>query len=280
MPVPPRRRLTVRSLLAAVAVVPMLLTGCATPPPASDPDALAEFRETNDPLEPSNRVFYAINNGVDRVFLRPLAVAYKAVLPETVRTHVHNVLANLGTPVQLFDDMLEAKPRRAGDSLMRLLVNTTLGVGGIFDVATDLGWPDHDNDGGITLALWGIPNGPYLFLPILGPSSPRDGAGFGMDIAMNPTTWIGRGTTVNALGYARIGLSAVDARAAVLEDLDKITSQALDPYATIRSLYRQRRVSQIQDVRDDDRATVPAWFAAPSAAKRPAPVAPATTIKP
>ena len=256
----PTTNRALRSAFAALVTVPLWLTGCATPPPASDPDAVAEFRETNDPLEPTNRVFYAVNNGVDTVLLRPLAIAYRSAVPETVRTHTRNVLYNLGLPVQLFNDMLEARPRRAGDSLMRLLLNTTIGVAGIFDVATDLGYPDHDSDGGITLAMWGIPNGPYLFLPVLGPSSPREGTGFGLDYAINPLSWVGHGTTVSALGYGRFGLSAVDARAQVLDDLDKIKSQALDPYATIRSLYRQRRASQIETVQDDREATVPAWF--------------------
>ncbi len=260
MPVIKRRFMPSRTVLAALMAAPLWVSGCATPPPASDPDALADFRETNDPLEPTNRVTYAVNNGIDTVVLRPLAVAYRYAVPETVRSHTHNFLSNLGTPVTLFNDMFEAKPRRAGDSLMRLLINTTVGVGGVFDVATGWGWPDHDADGGITLAMWGLPNGPYLFLPVFGPSSPRDGTGQGIDYVVNPLSWIGHGTITDALGYAKTGVSAVDARAAVLDDLDKITAQALDPYATIRSLYRQRRQSQIQDVRDDDRATVPAWF--------------------
>ncbi len=251
-------------LVAALAL--LVLTGCATQPPASDADAVAEYRETNDPIEPTNRVFYAVNNGLDTVIIRPLATAYRYVLPQPVRNGVHNVLSNLGNPVQLFNDMLEAKPRRAGDTMMRLLVNTTVGVGGIFDVATDWGWPAHDSDGGMTLALWGLPDGPYLFLPILGPSGPRDATGFGIDYGLSPTTYIGRGPTVDALGYARTGLGALDARSAVLDDLDKITSQALDPYATIRSLYRQHRQSQIDDAVADNRATVPAWFPAPPAA--------------
>lgn len=249
---------------AALVAGPLLLSGCATAPPASDPEALAEFKETNDPLEPTNRVFYTINNGIDTVLLRPLAIAYRAVLPETVRSHTHNLLTNLGMPVQLFNDILETKPRRAGDTLMRFLLNTTAGVGGIFDVATDLGWPDHDADGGITFALWGIPNGPYLFLPIFGPSSPREASGMGLDYAMNPFSWIGNGTTVTALGYSKTGLDALDQRSRVIDDLDKITSQALDPYATIRSLYRQRRDSQVQTVREDNEATVPAWFPQPA----------------
>jgi phospholipid-binding lipoprotein MlaA len=248
------------SILAAALVLAATIGGCAKPPPASDAAAVADFNETNDPLEPTNRVFYAINNGLDTVILRPLAVAYRFAVPQVVREHTHNVLSNLGTPVVLFNDMLSAKPRRAGDSLMRLVVNTTVGVGGIFDVATGWGWPAHDSDAGITFAMWGLPSGPFLFLPVLGPSNPRDAVGFGTDIAMDPLTWIGNGSTVTDLGYVRYGLSAIDTRERVLDDLDKIKAQALDPYATIRSLARQHRQSQIDDARSDTRATIPAWF--------------------
>jgi phospholipid-binding lipoprotein MlaA len=249
--------------LAAAVVLAASLAGCAAKPPADDPDAVADYNEAHDPLEPTNRVFYAVNDGLDTVILRPLAVAYKYVVPEVVRSHTHNVLANLSTPVVLFNDMLAARPRRAGDSLMRLLVNSTLGVAGIFDVATDWGWPAHDSDGGITLAMWGLPEGPFLFLPVLGPSSPRDATGFANDVALDPLTWVGQGIVVSALGYTHYGLNAVDTRARVLNDLDKIKAQALDPYATIRSLYRQHRQSQIDEARSDDRATVPAWFIQP-----------------
>jgi phospholipid-binding lipoprotein MlaA len=259
------------SILAATLVLATALGGCAKPPPASDPDAVADFKQTNDPMEPTNRVFFSINNGLDRVIFRPLAVAYRWAVPQTVRNHTHNVLSNLGQPVTLFDDMLATKPRRAGDSFMRLLVNTTIGVGGVFDVATGWGWPAHDSDAGITLALWGLPDGPFLFLPVLGPTNPRDASGFGADIAMDPLTWIGNGTTVTALGFARYGLSAVDARERVLDDLDKIEAQALDPYATLRSLSRQHRASQIDDARNDNRATVPAWFPEPVAQPSPSP---------
>jgi phospholipid-binding lipoprotein MlaA len=248
------------SRLAAAGLLIATLVGCAHPPPADDPDAIAEFKETNDPLEPTNRVFYAVNNGIDTVLLRPLAVAYRWAVPEVVRTHTHNVLANLSMPVVLTNDILQARPRRAGDSLMRFLVNSTVGVVGVFDVATDLGWPAHDSDGGLTLAMWGLSDGPFLFLPVLGPSGPRDATGFGTDLAVDPLTWVGAGALVTAGSYTRFGLNAVDARAAVLDDLDKIKAQALDPYATLRSLYRQRRQSQVDDIRSDNRATVPAWF--------------------
>ncbi len=246
--------------LAAALVLAAVLAGCATPPPASDRDAVAEFNETHDPLEPTNRVFYAINNGLDVVVLRPLAVAYKYALPGEVRSHVHNVLTNLSAPVALLDDVLAAHPRRAGDSLMRLLVNSTVGAAGVFDVATGWGWPAHDTDGGMTLAVWGLPEGPFLFLPVLGPSSPRDASGFGADVALDPFTWLGQGSAVTALGLSRYGLTAIDTRSGLIDQLDKITAQALDPYATIRSLYRQHRQSQIEDARTDPPATVPAWF--------------------
>jgi len=250
-------------LLAATVVLAAMLAGCASRSPADDPDAVAEFNATNDPLEPTNRVFYVINDGLDTVILRPLAIAYTYVVPDVVRSHTHNVLSNLSMPVSLFNDMLQARSRRAGDSLMRLLVNSTLGIGGVFDVATGWGWPRHDSDAGMTLAMWGLPEGPFLFLPVLGPSSPRDATGFASDIAMDPLTWVGQGEVVSVLGWTRYSLSAIDTRAGLLDDLDKIKGQALDPYATIRSLYQQHRQSQIEDARSDDRATVPAWFAQP-----------------
>jgi phospholipid-binding lipoprotein MlaA len=252
-------------LLAAAAV--LLLAGCATPPPPGDKEAVAEFQHTNDPLEPANRVFYAVNDGLDVVFLRPVALAYRNVLPDPVQRGVHNVLTNLSSPVRLANDMMQGKPRRAGDTLVRFVVNTTAGVVGIFDVADDLGYKYHDSDFGMTLASWGVGEGPYLFLPVLGPSNPRDATGFGVDIALDPFTWVGKGSTVSNLYITRTGLSAVDARVGVLDDFDKIRKQALDPYATIRSVYRQYRGAKIKAAEDDNRATYPsAWKQQPPAA--------------
>jgi phospholipid-binding lipoprotein MlaA len=263
-------------LLGGVALL-SCLGACATPPPASDPDALAEYRDSNDPLEPTNRVFYRINNGLDSVILRPLAVAYVNGVPQPVRTHTHDFLVNLGNTVTLADDMLQGKPRRAGTTLMRLLINTTVGIGGIFDVAKGWGYPQHDTDFGVTLALWGLPAGPYLFLPLFGPSNPRDGVGIGADIALDPLTWVGRGSTVTALNWSRFAVSAVDTRSQHLDDVDAIKRTALDPYATFRSLYRQHREAQIQQTRDDNTQTIPAWYpqqAAPSGPTAPTPKPP------
>ena len=256
--------------LCALVILPgVLLAGCATPPPADNADAVADYKEANDPLEPTNRVFYDVNEGLDNYLLRPAAQAYRYVVPPRVRSGVHNVLSNLGSPVVLTADVLQVKPRRAGDVTMRFLINSTIGIAGIFDVADGWGYPTHDNDFGITLANRGVPDGPFLFLPILGPSSPRNAIGFGADIAVDPFTWVGAGGAVTALRYTKTGANAVDARERVLDPVDQIKKTALDPYATFRSLYRQHREAEIQAVRDDNGATIPVWFP-----PRPAPAAP------
>jgi phospholipid-binding lipoprotein MlaA len=250
-------------LLATATLLGAGLVGCATPPPASDAEALAEYKATNDPLEPANRVLYQVNNAIDEVILRPLAVGYRHAVPEVMRERVHNVLANLNAPVVLANDMLEGKPRRAGDTLARFVINSTAGVGGLFDVATDAGYPSHEADFGLTLAYWGVGEGPFLFLPVLGPTNPRDASGYGVDIALDPFTWFGQGAVVSDLGYTRYGTTVVDTRAGLIPDLDNIKEQALDPYATFRSLYRQHRKAQLDQLRSDTRATTPAWYPAP-----------------
>jgi phospholipid-binding lipoprotein MlaA len=265
MPPAHHPRLTLAAMLLLL-LGPLL--GCATPPPANDPEAVADFNEANDPLEPTNRVLYKINDGLDTILLRPAALTYQAVVPEPVRTGVHNILSNLNTPVQLGNDVLEAKPRRAGDTTMRFLINTTLGVVGIFDVAKKLGYPNHDTDFGLTLALWGVPDGPFLFLPVLGPSNPRDAVGRGVDIVADPFTWVGHGAAVKALNWTRYVLTVVDARSQYLDAIDSIKKTALDPYATFRSLYRQHRTAAIEAARDDDRGTLPIWFPQPQAAPK------------
>ncbi len=257
----PRPRLILAAALAVAGPA-----GCATPPPASDPAALADFRQTNDPLEPTNRIFYAINDGLDAVVLRPLAVGYINAVPEVLRDKIHNALANLSTPVRLANDMMEGKPDRAGTTLMRFVVNSTLGIGGFFDPATGLGYPYHDADFGMTMALWGVPEGPFLFLPVLGPSDPRDAAGYGVDVLLDPFTWVGNGFLVSDLELMRYGFTAVDVRASLIPDLDKVKEQALDPYATFRSLYRQHRKAQIDQVRDDHPPPSSSYWSATPAA--------------
>jgi phospholipid-binding lipoprotein MlaA len=234
------------------------LGACAPKP--TDPAALEEYKTTNDPLEPTNRFFYRVSNTVDAYTLKPVAQGYVWAVPLPVRTGVHNVLSNLASPATFFNDVFETKPRRAGDTFMRFLINSTVGVAGVFDVAKGWGYKAHDADGGITLASWGVPEGPYLFLPVLGPSSPRDLTGFGVDIALQPLNYVPRGYGLITLNWALYGIGIVDARARVLNDLDQIKRDSLDPYATLRSLYRQHRAAEVEAMRNDHRATVPDWY--------------------
>lgn len=235
-----------KALLVATLVATTMVSGCATAPPADDPDAVADFKANNDPLEPTNRVINAINDGVDTVILRPIALVYRSVVPEPVKRSIGNALDNLASPVVLANDVLQGKPQRATDTLVRFVINTTIGVGGLFDPAEGLGWKHHDNDFGTTLALWGASPGPYLYLPLFGPSNPRDAIGAGGNMALNPLTWIG-GAALSDAKWARTSLSAVDTRAGLIDPLDKLKAQSLDPYATIRSASRQFRAKTISD---------------------------------
>lgn len=250
-------RLALPRLLLAAAL--LSLGACATRPPADDVEAVEEYRQNNDPLEPTNRVFYAINNGIDTFVLRPVAQGYRAAVPGVIRRPIRNVLSNISSPVLFANDVLQAKPRRAGDTLMRFLINSTAGVGGVFDVATDWGYPAHGTDFGITLALWGLPDGPFLFLPVVGPSNPRDATGFAGNIVLDPFTWVTFGGDA-AFSTSRFVVGAVDTRERFLDPIDQVKRTALDPYATFRSLYRQNRQSEIDNTRNTNRATTPAWF--------------------
>lgn len=237
-----------RLVLAALAVALPLLGGCAARPDPTDPEAVAEFRQTNDPIEPFNRTMYSVHQGIDRVVLRPVAVGYRQVVPQPVRTGIRNLLGNLRTPVILANDMLQGEPRRAGDTLGRFLINSTIGLGGIFDVAgRQFGVRGHSEDYGQTLAVWGLGEGAYLFIPVLGPSNPRDLLGFGMGIAGDPLTWVGQGAAVDALLYTRTGVTVVDTRESLIDALDAVERESLDSYATLRSAYRQRRNAEIRN---------------------------------
>ncbi len=258
----PLYRRTTRCL-AVLGLLAGILPGCAAKPAADDADAQAVYRENNDPLEPTNRVFYAVNNGLDTVILRPIAVGYRNIVPGAVRRPIGNLLANLNNPVIFANDVLQTHPRRAGTTFMRLLINTTVGVGGLFDVAGQWGYPAHENDFGVTLALWGLPSGPFVFLPVLGPSNPRDATGYGVDIALDPITWPSNGGGFNTFRITRTVAGAVTIREGLLDTTDSVQKTSLDPYATFRSLYQQHRDSAIKDLQRDEMPTIPAWYQAP-----------------
>ena len=249
------RPLAYTFLLAAALGV----SACSGRPASTGDDAMAEADRVNDPLEGTNRFLYRINDGLDTYVFRPVAIGYRRVLPGGVRRSVHNVLANVSSPVLFVNDVLQTKPRRAGDTMMRFLINSTAGAAGLFDVATGWGYPAHGTDLGVTLALWGVGDGPYLFVPVIGPTGARDLSGYAGDILVDPLTWASFGGST-AVGATRYAVGSVDARERLIETVDDAKRNALDPYATFRSAYRQNRQSTIEATRNDRRATVPAWF--------------------
>jgi phospholipid-binding lipoprotein MlaA len=231
--------------LFAVAALIGLLGACATPPPASDPEALAEYYATNDPAEPFNRAMYDVHQAIDGAILRPINAAYR-VLPPPVRNSVSSILSNIRTPVVLINDMLQGQSERAGETLGRFVINTTIGLGGIFDVADRyFGVPVHYEDFGQTLATFGVGEGPFLFIPILGPSNMRDLVGLGLDTAAQPLNWFGQGLAVDILAGVRGGAVVLDNRDYYFDVIDDMNRTSLDPYATVRTARRQARETAI-----------------------------------
>ncbi len=242
------------ALLVAVA---LLGSGCATRPPATDPEAVADYQANNDPLEPTNRFLYHVNDILDTNVLQPVARGYRYAVPGAVRRSIGNALRNVASPVAFANDVLQGHPRYAAETVTRFVVNSTVGVAGLFDVADDLGLPPHRGANlGTTLGVWGVGEGPYLFLPLLGPSNVRDTGGYAGNVLLDPFTWVSFGG-VGALEGSRFGVGAVDTREQLLDPVDQVKRDSLDPYATFRSAYRQSRAAEIEAARHDGKPLPP-----------------------
>ncbi|OYV35224.1 MAG: ABC transporter [Rhodospirillales bacterium 20-64-7] len=244
-----------------------LLAGCATPPPKSDTADYQAYEQQNDPLEPTNRFFFKVNNVIDNYAFRPIARGYIDITTQDIRNHVGDFITNIGEPAELLNFMMEGKPRDAGTALVRFFVNSTVGIGGIFDPAKSLGYPETGTDFGLTLAVWGVPPGPYLYLPVFGPSGVRDAANIPVEFYATPMAVAPASQALTDFGYAETGTHLVNTYAEFLGPIENIKATALDPYATFRSLYRQSRESQIKQIDKNDTPTVPDWF--PQPAKSP-----------
>jgi phospholipid-binding lipoprotein MlaA len=243
-------------MLGGMVAIVLALTGCAGASNAGDPpqdpqngaDILGGDQpgeDDNDPLESVNRAVFDFNDAADRFVLRPLAVAYRDVVPDPAQRGIHNALDNLRNPIVFANDLLQGDLDGAGVTLARFLVNSTVGVAGLLDVADDWGLHRHDQDFGLTFASWGIGDGPYLVLPLLGPSNPRDGTGLLVEFFTDPFSIIASNNDADYLNYIRYGLTTLDQRSRVIDDLDTVRNTSLDYYAAIRSLYQQHRTQQI-----------------------------------
>lgn len=212
----------------------------------------AENREShrddaNDPLEPINRGVFWFNEILDVVIIRPVAEIYRTVLPDPVRTGVRNVLRNVRAPLDLTNQVLQGDMDGAGDVLARFAINTTVGLGGLIDVAAQNGIPYQYESFEQTLAVWGVPEGPYLVLPVIGSSSLRDGPALFLEAWADPVTRYAANNEAEWFTYTRVGLTIADTRAEYIEVIDDLRANSFDYYAAFRSLYRQRRDGWIRD---------------------------------
>ena len=254
-----------RRLLIAAATAALSVSGGV----AHAADSMSEV----DPLEKANRVGYAIHEFVDRHFIRPVALTYQKVVPAPLRDGLRHVLDNLGEPSIAANDILQGRFRNARTATLRFATNSTFGVLGLFDMATRAGLPRHENGFDVTLGRAGIKSGPYLFIPIMGPSTFRDAIGDGVNILLDPINGFiphNAHTFILTKGI----VNGVDLRARADSQLTAVLSDATDPYATLRSVYLQNEQSKVDDnattlpaLPDFDEDATPATPSAPQAAK-------------
>ena len=226
-----------------------------------------------DPWEHANRGLYRFSMDVDHAIIAPVVHAYQAVLPEPVRRGVRNAIYNLDEPRTAANDTLQGRLDRAGVTTARFIVNSTLGIGGLFDVAGRTGLPGHDSDFGQTLGRYGVGSGPYIFVPFAGPSDVRDGVGRLVDAFGDPVAWV-VGDLKTTFGQVRDGVRVTQARLDIDDELKGLDRDFTDPYATLRSGFSQNRAFMIQVAKGQTAAAVsdlPDFGAEPA----PSPVGPA-----
>jgi len=244
-----------------------LISGCATGPD----------RKPGDPFEPANRVIFNINDGVDRFIAVPVAKGYQKVTPQPLRTAVSNFFSNLGDLTNAANNLLQLKITDATEDLVRFAFNSTFGLGGLLDWATPAGLPKHHQDFGLTLGHWGVPSGPYLVLPLFGPSTVRDSMGLVVDVKFNPLNYI-----EPAVRNPLYVLQFVSVRSDLLGASSLLQQAALDKYSFVRDAYTQQRKARLRgtgdnaaplpnyDDQDDSGAAAPAKGASGAAAGAPA----------
>jgi phospholipid-binding lipoprotein MlaA len=209
--------------------------------------AAPEAVEQNDPFEPLNRQIFEFNHGLDHRVALPVASFYRSVAPAPFREHLHYFLTNLNLPVTFANDVLQGHFSRSGEAIGRFAVNSTLGVGGVFDVATDWGMPYHREDFGQTMGYYGVGEGPYLVVPLAGPALPRDIAGTVVDGYINPLGYIQWRNKNYYWSWPIRVLSLMDSRSHNIDALREMERSSIDLYATTRSIYRQSREAEIRN---------------------------------
>lgn len=253
-----------RSIVAALVAAAMSTTSVPAFAETADINAISDSSAATgttaavkphsgnyDPLEDVNRYFFSLDMALDDALFKPTAYAYRYIVPKPGRRGIRNALNNLESPVVFANDILQGEMGRAGNTTARFLINSTLGIAGLFDVAKSMGIPRHTEDFGQTLAaVGGAGGGPYLVLPIFGPTNFRDLTGKLVDIVFDPMTWMG-GSNAEAIAIGRYVLDAISEREANIEAFDEIERTSIDLYAQVRSIYYQHRQAEIKNGRDD-----------------------------
>jgi phospholipid-binding lipoprotein MlaA len=242
------------SLLANIKRIVLLglvgaMVGCASIPAGVEPSP-------HDPWEPFNRSVFEFNEGLDAYLLKPVVAGYRFVLPEFVRDGIYNFFSNYSDIYTALQNLLQGKPDYAFSDLMRVVVNTTFGLGGLIDMATPGGLPKHKEDWGQTFGVWGIPSGPYVVLPFFGPSNVRDTFGTAADLESD---YLFRLLPDVALRNSLTGLRVVNARNTYYEAGDLLDGAAIDKYSFVRDAYIQRRQYQINEGREDEEVLMPPY---------------------
>jgi phospholipid-binding lipoprotein MlaA len=231
-------------LLAVFFGLASLLSACSTASTEYSEDGEVSI---SDPFEGANRAIFSFNNVVDDAVIHPVVKGYRAVVPKPARSGLRNFLRNLKSPVLLANQTLQGDMEGAGNVVMRATINTLVGAGGLFDVAGKEGIPYEQEDFGQTLGVWGVGHGPYIVVPVLGPSSLRDYAGYFVDAYADPLRWYLFNTDQEAWYYAKVGADYLDLRESLLDTLEDIERSSIDYYAAVRSIYYQQRKALTED---------------------------------
>ena len=234
-------------LVIFFVLINFVVSGCAS---VNKDQIIAENIATQkvaDPIEPINRIVFSFNNIFDKYAVRPVSILYRGVLPEFIRNRISYSLDNLSMPVTTINNILQFKFGKAGVSTARFVINSTIGIFGFFDPASYFGLEADYEDFGQTLGVWGIPTGPYLVLPFLGPSSPRDFTGLLSTSLLDPTYQVGNSANRDLFRSYRMGVGVINFRSENIEIFDDLQNNSVDYYAAVRSFYNQSRNSQVSD---------------------------------
>ena len=235
---------------SAVLCLSLMISVSASAQPT--PAAQSKSQEVSDPIEPVNRVVFVFNDFLDRILIEPVAKGYNFILPQIVRDGVQNFMRNLKAPIIVGNDLLQGRVGDAGVATARFLINTTVGVAGVADVASTQGLKYKNADFGQTLSTWGVGKGFYLVLPILGPSSLRDGAGDFADAYVDPVRLYAHNTHREWIYYTREVVEGIDTRSRLIKPIDDMRANSLDYYAAARSAYSQHRDSFLRGESADE----------------------------